>query len=187
MKKNTTDNFERYSPSGACRMGDTEVTYYRMTNGRLWLDKKAVEFVLTRKNQHNLLGQYKDPKNHSRIFDTAINMPIDVISPAGVKNYLKKAWSVSDENRRTYFEGLKNLDKPNQEAPAEPFQMPMFNAALPISMNDFVKISKNSSGKLDVEYFVSGNTVEEKNRNLVKMLLYVASGIADGSLAAQGI
>ena len=185
MTKKAHDKLDQLSPSGLCQMGDTEVRFYKTPRGRLWMDKKMIELVLTGKNQHNLLGSYKDPKNHCRIFDTAASRPVDVISPAGVKNYLKDARTVCDENRRNYYEGLKSLEQQKQETPAEPLQMAIFNTAIPVEQNDFVRISKDSSGELDVEYFVSGNTVEEKNRKLINMLLHVANGIADGSLGVK--
>ena len=185
--KNNANNLVKLSPSGNCRMGETEVTFYRSGN-RIWFDKKAIEFVLTGKNQHNLLGQYKDPKNHSRIFDEVSHQPVDVISPTGVKNYLKKAWSVDDMARRAYYDGLKNMDKPQrEEKQAEPLQMPIFNADIPVKINDFVKISKNSDGKMDVEFHVSGGSRDEKNQNLVKMLISVASDIANGNIVVQSL
>ena len=175
---------DKYSPSGTVRMGDTDVTFYR-TGSRIWLDKKAVEFVLTGKNQHNLLGQYKDPKNHSRIFDDVSHQPVDVISPTGVKNYLKKAWSVGDENRRAYYEGLKGMDTVKKDKFSEPLQMPIFNSEIPMKVNNFVKITKDSKGGYDVEYTVDGETKEEKKQNVVRMLLSVANDIVSGNVKVQ--
>lgn len=118
---------ERLLPAGVCQMGGVEVTYYKRGN-RLWLDKKGIELVLTGKNQHNLLGQYKDPKNHMRIFDTQKNEAVEIISKSGVNNYLKKAWSVKEENRHAFYAGIKSIEAKRESKITEPLQMPLTEA-----------------------------------------------------------
>lgn len=180
MKTEANANYSKLFPSGICRMGDTDVTYYRTAN-RLWFDKKAIEFVLTGKNQHNLLGQYKDPKNHSKIFDGERKELIEVINVTGVKNYLQKAWSVCDENRRAFYNGLKTLDRKPSERVAEPLQMPIFPEQTE-KVKEFVKIQKDDNGEFDIAFTVSGESTDEKKRNIVNMLLSVANQLANGDV-----
>ena len=172
-------DYNMIAPSGVCRMGSTDVTYYRMNGNRLWFDKKQIEYVLTGKNQNNMLGSYKDARNHGKIFDTQRKEIVPVISKAGVCNYLKKAWSVKDENRRSFYEGLKTIESPKDEKVSEPLQIPMFNAAVEVDVKPFVKISDSDKGYL-VDYTVGGKDVAEKHRNLARMLISVANELMTG-------
>ena len=181
MKKTVnTNDYQQIAPSGTCRMGGTDVTYYRTNGGRLWFDKLQIEFVLTGKNQHNLLGQYKDHRNHSTIFDTDKNCLVDVISKTGVHNYLRKAWSVKDENRHEFYSGIKSIENPREEKLTEPIQIPMFNTEVKINVNPFVKISE-ADGHYSIDYTVGGNSADEKRQNLAKMLISAANSVLSGN------
>lgn len=177
--KNYND-LEQMSPSGICKMGSTDVTYYRTDGGRVWFDKLAIEFVLTGKNQHNLLGQYKDHRNHGRIFDTERKEAVEVISPTGVKNYLSKARSVSEENRHAFYHGLKSMDKTRKDDVSEPIQMPMFNASVSVAVNPFIKISE-LNGLVNIDYTINGKNPVEKRQNLAKMLISAANAVLTGN------
>ena len=182
MKKNVND-YQKMSPSGVCRMGNTDVTFYRTNGGRVWFDKLQIEFVLTGKNQHNLLGQYKDHRNHSTVFDTERNVLVDVISKTGVHNYLRKAWSVKDENRHDFYAGVKSIEQPKDEKVSEPLQIPMFNVSVPVTVKPFVKISE-ADGTYMVDYTVNGKTLSEKKQNLASLLIAAANGILTGNIEA---
>ena len=183
MKKSVNpDEFSKVFPSGVCQMGDTEVTYYRLSGNRLWFDKKAIELVLTGKNQHNLLGQYKDPKNHSRIFDTNRNEVIEIISKTGVHNYLKKAWSVTEESRYSFYSGIKTIENPREAKVTEPLQIPMFKIEQPKKeVNPYVKIVQDDD-EMKVYSSIAGRNSSEKNANIVQMLLTVAREIMAGNV-----
>ena len=176
--KNST-NLEKMSPSGICRMGDTDVTFYRTDGGRIWFDKIAIEFVLTGKNQHNLLGQYKDHRNHGRVFDTERKEAVDVISPTGVKNYLSKARSVTEECRHAFYHGLKSMDKTRKDDVSEPIQMP-FVAPVTVTVNPFIKISE-TNGHYSIDYTGKGKNASERKQNLAKMLISAANSILTGA------
>ena len=107
MKKSNINpkDYKIVFPSGVCRMGNLHVTYYRINGNHLWFDKKAIELVLTGKNQHNLLGQANDPKNHSKIFDSNRNEVIEIISNKGVQNYLEKAIPSERKIAMTFITG----------------------------------------------------------------------------------
>ena len=181
MKNN--EKLESISPSGVSRMGETDVAFYKRGN-RLWFDKKAIEKVLTGKNQHNLLGQYKDPKNHGIIFDLDRKEKVAVISKAGVSNYLQNAWSVKDENRHCYYSGVKAIENPQKETTAEPLQMPMFDEKnLPKLA---VKIIENSDGTEVYSTFDDQNP-EDLNKKIIKMLLSTAQELMSGSLKVMPI
>ena len=170
------NDYNKISPSGICRMGNTDVTYYRMNGNRLWFNKKQIEYVLTGKNQHNLLGQYKDARNHGRIFDTDRKEIIDVISKTGVQNYLKKAWSVPDENRHSYYSGIKNIENPAVEKETEPIQMPIFDTEIPVKVNPFVKIYIKDD-QYFIDFCVVGQSINDKKHNLAQMLITAANGV----------
>lgn len=174
------NDYNKVSPSGVCRMGETNVTYYHTNGGRLWFDKLAIEKVLTGKNQHNLLGQYKDPRNHGVIFDTDRKAVVAVINKTGVNNYLRKAWSVKDENRHDFYTGVKELESPKEKKVTEPLQIPMFNVDVPVSVNPFVKISE-VDGQYNIDYTVGGKSADEKKQNLAKMLISAANSIMTGN------
>ena len=183
MKKNVNmSDYQQLPPSGICRMGKTDVTYYRTNGGRVWFDKLQIEYVLTGKNQHNLLGQYKDHRNHSTIFDTDKNVLVDVISKTGVSNYLKKAWSVKDENRHDFYSGVKSIEQPKDEKVSEPLQMPIFETGISVSVKPFVKISEDD-GKYNVDYRVSGKDEAEKRMNIASLLISAANSIMTGNTA----
>jgi len=186
MKKNSAklNEYNKVSPSGFCQMGSTEVPYYRMNGNRLWFDKKAIERVLTGKNQHNLLGQYKDAHNHGKVFDTNRKEVVDVISKTGVKNYLEKAWSVSDERRHDYYSGLKSIENPREEKVSEPLQIPIFNADINVKVNPFIKIYEKN-GQVFIDYTVNGRSFDEKKHNLAAMLISAANGIMTGNKAVK--
>ena len=160
-------------------MGGTSVTYYRVSN-RIWFDKKQIEYVLTGKNQHNLLGQYKDPKNHNQIFDTNKKQVVEVISKTGVHNYLKKARSVAEENRHAFYTGLRAIENPREKKLTEPIQMPMFNADIAVKVNPFVKVTEEVDGNYSIDYTVAGKNVDEKKQNLAKMLIAAANNVMTG-------
>ena len=176
--------FNRVNPSGVCRMGDTDVTFYRMNGNRLWFDKKAIEKVLTGKNQHNILGQDKDARNHGRIFDEEQKKVIYVISKTGVYNYLKKAWSVKDENRHYFYDGVKEIENPQEKKLTEPLQIPFFNAEIDVKVNNFVKISE-ANGQYFIDFTASGRNPEEKKHNLAKMLIAAANAVMVGNSCAK--
>ena len=178
MKKQTAENMESISPSGVCRMGSVDVTYY-LRGKRLWFDKKSIEKVLTGKNQHNLLGQYKDPKNHSKVFDTERKMVVDIISKTGVHNYLRKAWSVKEENRHDFYAGIKSLEE-GKTTVTEPLQMPIFSGNVPVKVNPFIKISEKD-GQFSVDFTVGGQNFEEKKHTVARMLISVANSIMTGN------
>ena len=178
MKKSQLNEYNKVFPSGVCQMGSTSVTYYRISK-KIWFDKKAIEFVLTGKNQHNLLGQYKDPRNHNRIFDTNRKEVIDVISKTGVHNYLKKAWSVAEENRYAFYAGMKTIEKPHEKTVTEPIQMPIFEEKEATNVNPVVKITE-IDGTYSIDYSVSGKNVDEKKQNLAKMLIAAANNVLTG-------
>ena len=183
-KTHNANEYNRVSPSGICRMGDTDVAYYRMNGNRIWFDKKAIEKVLTGKNQHNILGQDKDARNHGRIFDEDRKQVIYVISKTGVYNYLKKAWSVKDENRQCFYDGVKKIEKTQEVKHSEPLQMPIFNANIPVNINPFVKISENN-GNFCIDFNVSGKNFDEKRQNLAKILISAANSIMTGSTGVK--
>ena len=174
-----TNNYNKVLPSGVCRMGDTEVTYYRIGANRLWFDKMAIEKALTGKNQHNLLGQYKDPKNHSLLFDLERKSVVAIISRKGIQNYLARAWSVGEERRHDFYAGLKSIEKP-EEIKSEPLQMPIFNTSVPVKVNPFVKIS-DVDGQYSIDYTIDGDTADEKLQNLAKMLISAANAVMTGN------
>lgn len=174
------NEYNKVTPSGVCRMGETNVTYYHTNGGRLWFDKLAIERVLTGKNQHNLLGEYKDHRNHGKIFDTERKEVVAVINKTGVNNYLKKAWSVKDENRHNFYAGIKELESPKEKKVTEPLQIPMFNTDIPVTVNPFVKISE-VDGKYNIDYTVGGDNPDEKKRNLAMMLISAANSILSGN------
>ena len=181
MKKTiNVDDYNKVSPSGFCRMGDIDVPYYRMNGNRLWFDKKAIELVLTGKNQNNMLGSYKDARNHGKVFDTEKHEVVSVISKTGVHNYLKKAWSVKDENRHDFYCGIKSIENPREEKVSEPIQIPMFNSGVEVAMKPFVKIS-DMDGRYNVDYTVGGKDADEKHQNIAKMLISVANSIMTGN------
>ncbi len=128
--------------TGMVRMGRIEVPYYRMNGNRLWFDKRSIEFVLTGKNQHNLLGQYKDYRNHTRIFDSTRKMVVDIISAKGVYNYLEKAWSVPDENRNDYYCGLRTLKQGREMQESEPLQLSLVGQTDTNALNKSIIITK---------------------------------------------
>ena len=180
MKKSANINdYNKISPSGICRMGEIDVTYYRLGN-RLWFDKLAVEKVLTGKNQHNLLGQYKDPKNHSNLFDLERKEVVAIISKTGIHNYLKKAWSVKEENRHYFYAGLKTIEKPGETKETEPLQMPIFNSSVPMKVNPFIKIT-DMDGQYSIDYTIDGKNGEEKMQNLARMLISAANAVMTNS------
>lgn len=180
MKKNVqnVNDYNKVAPSGKCRMGNTEVTYYRMNGNRLWFDKLQIERVLTGKNQHNLLGQYKDHRNHGTIFDTEKLILVDVISKTGIQNYLKKAWSVKDENRHDYYSGIKNIENPHEKTVTEPLQMQMFDIKEP--EKSCIKITE-TDGSYSVDYNVDGKNSDEKMQKIARMLISVANGLMTGN------
>lgn len=173
----TNKNFETISPSGVCRMGEVDVTYYKRGN-RLWFDRKNIEKVLTGRNQHNILGQYKDPKNHAQIFDADRKILVYIISKTGVNNYLQKAWSVKDENRHTFYAGVKSIENPTEAKVTEPLQMPI---EIPEKTDSYVTIKKIGDG-LEIHSNVNGESIEAKNNNLVQMLLDAAHEIIAGNI-----
>ena len=181
MKKTVNINdFQQIAPCGTCKMGATDVTYYRTSGGRLWFDKLQIEYVLTGKNQHNLLGQYKDARNHGIFFDTERKMLVDVINKTGVTNYLKKAWSVKDENRHDFYAGVRSIENPRGKKISEPLQIPMFNTEVKVNVNPFVKISENG-GQYTIDYTIDGNNANEKRQNLAKMLIMAANSVLNGN------
>jgi len=173
---------ERLLPAGVCPMGDFNVTYYKRGN-RLWFDKKGIEFVLTGKNQHNLLGQYKDPKNHMRIFDTQRNEVVDIISKTGIHNYLKKAWSVKDENRHAFYAGVKYIETKRESKISEPLQMPLTEAT------EEEKPQEQESGftiiieKKDERVEVVHRGIEPSE--IVKVLLGIAQEMINGNYQTE--
>ena len=176
MKK-VTKNLEILSPSGECQMGETNVTYYRTSN-RVWFDKKAIEFVLTGKNQHNLLGQYKDPKNHGQIFDNARNESIYVITKAGVINYLATARKVDDERRGAFYTGLRNMDKPaEKKMVTEPLQSSLWSGAEQPKVLPYIKIQETSKGNYDVQWMLDGESEEAKKSEVARILLECAKNL----------
>lgn len=170
----TNKNYETLSPSGVCRMGEVDVTYYKRGN-RLWFDRKHIEKVLTGRNQHNILGQYKDPKNHAQIFDAERKILVYIISKTGVNNYLQKAWSVKEENRYTFYAGVKEIENPTESKITEPLQIPI---KIP---EPYVTIKKIGEG-LEIHSNVNGESIEEKNNNLVQMLLSAAHEVIAGNI-----
>ena len=182
MKKSSVNlnDYNKVSPSGKIKMGETMVTYYRLSGNRLWYDKKAIERVLTGKNQHNILGADKDPRNHGKIFDMDRKEIVSVISKTGVSNYLKKAWSVTEERRHDYYSGVKKLENPQEKTVSEPLQIPIYNANIPVKVRNFIKISEDN-GQFLVDYAVAGTTTDEKNRAVATMLITVANSILTGS------
>ena len=174
MKNTAVKNLESLSPSGECRMGDINVTYYRISN-RVWFDKKAIEVVLTGKNQHNLLGQYKDPKNHSQIFDNARNEAVYVITKNGVNNYLQKARSVDDVHREFFYAGLRNMDKPVEKPPVkplEPLQSSLWSGTdQSAKVQPYIKIQKTPTGEYDVQWMIDGDSDETKKVEVIRILL----------------
>lgn len=180
MKKSVNINdYNKVSPSGVCRMGSTDVTYYRTNGNRIWFDKKQIEYVLTGKNQHNLLGQYKDARNHGKVFDTERHEVVEVINKTGVHNYLRKARSVTEERRHDFYSGIKTLENPREEKVSEPIQIPIFGAEIPVTINPFIKISE-TNGQFTIDYVVAGRTFEEKKHNLAQMLISAANGVMTG-------
>ena len=173
---------EKMLPSGVCRMGNTKVTYYKRGN-RLWFDKKGIELVLTGKNQHNLLGQYKDPKNHTRIFDIERKEVVDIISKTGVHNYLKKAWSVKDENRHAFYAGVKYIETKRESKISEPLQMPLTEAT------EEEKPQEQESG-FTIIIEKKGERVEVVHRQIepseiVKVLLGIAQEMINGNYQTE--
>ena len=178
MKNVKQNDFNSISPSGACRMGETDVTYYKIGN-RLWFDKKAIEIVLTGKNQHNLLGQYKDPKNHRKIFDAEKNLIMEIISKTGVYNYLSKARSVKEENRYAFYAGVKEIENPTEAKVTEPLQMPI---KIPEKETESYVTIKKIGEDLEIHSNVNGESIEDKNNNLVQMLLSAAHEVIAGNI-----
>jgi hypothetical protein len=176
--KNNSSAVETISSSGVCRMGSVDVAYY-LKGKRLWFDKKSIEKVLTGKNQHNLLGQYKDPKNHAKVFDPDRKAVVDIISKTGVHNYLRKAWSVKEENRHDFYAGIKAIED-GKSTVTEPLQMPFFNGNVPVKVNSFIKISEND-GQYSVDFTVDGKTFDEKKQCVARMLIAVANTILTGN------
>lgn len=153
--------------SGTVRMGKTDVPYYRMNGNRLWFDKRSIELVLTGKNQHNLLGQYKDHRNHSRIFDGTRKFAVDIISAKGVYNYLEKAWSVPDENRNDYYSGLRTLKQGREQQEAEPLQLSLTEPVVTCEGNKSIIITKFND-HYNIAYSTSWG--ESRKSETIKML-----------------
>ena len=187
MKKSKINphDYNLVFPSGVCQMGKYNVTYYKMGN-RLWFDKKDIELVLTGKNQHNLLGQYKDPKNHNKIFDTNRKEVIEVISNKGVRNYLEKARSVSEENRYDFYYGVKRIENPREKVADEPIQMPIFKAEPHDEVEPYINIVQKN-GKTEVSCAIEGKSKEERNNRIIQMLLNVASELMSGKIAVKEV
>ena len=163
----STSKYEILSPSGVCRMGETDVNYYKRGN-RLWFDRKHIEKVLTGRNQHNILGQYKDPKNHAQIFDDVSNKTIYIISKTGVYNYLQKAWSVKEENRYAFYAGVKEIENPAEAKVTEPLQMPI---KLPEKEAESYVTIKKIGESFEIFSNFSGENVKDRNMNIVSFLL----------------
>lgn len=147
-----------------CRMGN-EVTPVYMFSRKKWFDKKVVERVLTGKNQHNLLGQATDPKNHMVVIDGDSSRILDIISESGVRNYLKKARSVKDECKQIYYEGLKRMtpDRPVIEDMKEPLQPQL-------QMLPYVRVEKKMDGGYQFDYWNDGADKDEQKRKALSML-----------------
>lgn len=171
---------ERLFPAGVCPMGGFEVTYYKRGN-RLWFDKKGIELVLTGKNQHNLLGQYKDPKNHMRIFDTQRNEAVEIISKSGVHNYLKKAWSVKEENRHAFYAGIKSIETKSESKITEPLQMPLVEDAPEEKLQEsgFTIIIEKKGERVEVVH----RGIEPSE--IVKVLLGIAQEMINGNYQTE--
>lgn len=170
---------ERLFPAGICQMGDVEVKYYKRGN-RLWFDKKGIELVLTGKNQHNLLGQYKDPKNHMRIFDTQRNEAVEIISKSGVHNYLKKAWSVKEENRHAFYAGIKSIETKRESKITEPLQMPLSESVQEETQESgFTIIIEKKDERVEVVHRGI------KPSEIVKVLLGIAQEMINGNYKTE--
>ena len=179
--RNTNISINDYNmvfPAGVCRMGNTNVTFYRLSGNQLWFDKKDIEFVLTGKNQHNLLGQYKDPKNHNKIYDTYRKETVEVISRMGVQNYLTSARSVSEENRFAFYTGVKNI--PREEKIPEPVQIPFFKAE-ETKPDPYIKITQKN-GKTEVLCTMEEKNKEERNLHIIQVLLNVVGELIAGKI-----
>ena len=146
-----------------CKMG-SEVTPIYLLSKKKWFDKKIIERVLTGKNQHNLLGQATDPKNHMVVIDGESLRMIEIISESGVRNYLKRARSVKDECKKDFYDGLKKItpDKPVFEG-KEPLQ-PL------LQMIPYVRIDRQMDGSLNVKYWNGESDSEAQKKTALSML-----------------
>ena len=149
--------------SGYCRMGNEVTPIYELRRKK-WFDKKVIERVLTGKNQHNLLGQATDPKNHEVIIDGGTSRMVEIISERGVRNYLSKARSVSDECKQLYFASLKNVSDRRPEIVEEnPIQPKLM-------MMPFVKVEKQMDGGYSVDYWNDKQNDDEQRKEAITML-----------------
>ena len=146
-----------------CKMGN-EITPVYMLSRKKWFDKKIIEKVLTGKNQHNLLGQATDPKNHMVVIDGETLRMVEIISESGVRNYLKKARSVTDESKQDFYTGLKRLSSEKFiEVSKEPLQPQL-------QMIPFVRIERKMDGGIFVDFWNDKQNDEERKREAISML-----------------
>ena len=151
------------SPSGYCRFGNEVTPVYELRKKK-WFDKKVIERVLTGKNQHNLLGQSSDPNNHTVIIDSDSSRMVEIISDSGVKNYLKRARSVTDDSKQLYYASVKSISgkKPEIEID-EPLQPKL-------QMMPFVKVERKLDGSISVDYWNDKQDNEEQRREAISMM-----------------